>query len=1487
MKKRILSGLLTIALLLTLVTPVTLAAGETLTFSTTANLAGVKAGDSFDVTIESQEITGAYSGDLKISFDKSVFKVTNIVWNSTIRGNAPSSVSEANSNGYLQKGYVDNIDYESLNIPADTLFVTATFEVLDTAVSGVSNITLAYEFTDEYSSSMSGITANTNTLAVTVVSKLTGDQTITMTTKPAAGAATSTVAATGTNFTVSFADWKQGETSVTTFEAGKPYTATGKLTANTGYQFASGAKAVISGTGSGAAVDDSSNVSADGKTLTFTYSYTTPELATPDTVTAPTAGAITYGDALSTSALTGGSVKNGGTDITGGWAWADGTAKPAVSDSGTTTYDVVFTPTGADAAVYGPVTKSITLTVNPKALDDVAIAAIADRPYTGSAIQPVPAVTSSQTIGGYTLVKDTDYTVSYGANTSVGTGSVTVTAKAGSNYTFTPARTANFNITKATGSIVIAEPGTIIYDGSAVTAGTSSADLIYTKNTDATETVTWYEANEVSEGNYTKGSAVSAPTNAGIYYIGVSATATTNYNAIDEVTHLFTITPKDISGVVITFGTQAEYDGNSHDVVITSVKDGSLSLTKGTDYTLGAGSSATNVESKTLTINGIGNYQGSAVSAAWSLVPKEVTLTWENFSSRTYGDGKTVTATVSNKVGTDEVNVTVSGGDATAVGTGYTATATGLTGAQSGNYKLPTTDPTQAYTIGKAAAPTGVKADFEVLYNDTAEKPVTLSNFNLPSDIVNPSFKGTAGTNTGADVVASGYTNDKFALKSGLTEANNGNTASWTVTIQSDNYGDITAAVNVKVIKKLLNTTTLAVSQDNFTYSVGAADPVVSNKPAAAGTVTFSYSGRSGTTYGPSDTAPTAAGDYTVTARCEDSECIYTATADFTINKKSINGMTVTLSDTSKVYSGADQTVTVTSVGTLTASDYDVTTGTTGKNVGTYTVTVTGKGNYEGTASADWDITPKPITVTPNGSQSKTYGDSDPALTYTNDALFGGDSISGALGRAAGENAGTYAINLGTLSAGDNYTLSLSAATVNFTINPKTIAESDFTTLATDSKTYTGSALTQTIESSTLALGTDYTVAYETNTYAGTDTAKYTITGTGNYTGNIVKTFSITAAEYDFANVPSSLTVGSTYTADTIKNAVTNAGTVTITGIAVQKSDGTPVTGAEADAIATLDAGIVKAISAGKVVITYSIAAKDVDGAGADEYNAAAGKTVTVTLSAAPSGGGGGGSYTPTYSVTVDKAENGSITVSPKSASKGTAVTVTVKPDEGYELDTLTVTDKDGKAVTVTEKDGKYTFTMPASKVTVKAAFVEIEKPVVNPFVDVKEGDYFYDAVLWAVEKGITDGTSATTFSPDAGCTRAQIVTFLWRAAGSPAPESSSNPFTDVEAGSYYYDAVLWAVEQGITKGTSATAFSPDTVCTRSQTVTLLYRAAGSPRTVGGTPFTDVSDSAYYDSAVQWAVEHGVTAGTGANTFSPDATCTRAQIVTFLYRNAT
>lgn len=300
--------------------------------------------------------------------------------------------------------------------------------------------------------------------------------------------------------------------------------------------------------------------------------------------------------------------------------------------------------------------------------------------------------------------------------------------------------------------------------------------------------------------------------------------------------------------------------------------------------------------------------------------------------------------------------------------------------------------------------------------------------------------------------------------------------------------------------------------------------------------------------------------------------------------------------------------------------------------------------------------------------------------------------------------------------------------------------------------------------------------------------------------------------------------------------------------------------------VATVENGVVTAVGNGTTTITAQ----------------AGDKTAVCTVTVSTRSSSSGGSSKPSYSVTTPgKTENGTVTVSPRSAEKGDTVTITAKPDSGYQLDDLTVTDKNGKELKLTDKgNGKYTFTMPASKVEVNATFVkEVE---ISPFSDVSTSAYYYEAVKWAQEKGITGGIGNGLFGPNQPCTRAQIVTFLWRAAGSPVVNYAMN-MTDVAEDAYYAEAVRWALSEGITTGTGDGKFSPDATCTRAQSVTFLFRAIGK-LVDSKAEFSDVLADSYYANAVDWAVETGVTNGIGDGLFGPDNSCTRAQIVTFLFR---
>ena len=364
---------------------------------------------------------------------------------------------------------------------------------------------------------------------------------------------------------------------------------------------------------------------------------------------------------------------------------------------------------------------------------------------------------------------------------------------------------------------------------------------------------------------------------------------------------------------------------------------------------------------------------------------------------------------------------------------------------------------------------------------------------------------------------------------------------------------------------------------------------------------------------------------------------------------------------------------------------------------------------------------------------------------------------------------------------------------------------------------------------------------------ANSDKGELTITG-GSFTGNIAHV----KADYGFIKIS-----GGTYSVNP---------TAYVADTHIVRKDG--------DAQFTVVA---------KSNLTSGVYLTDPSGALASNYYVSSTANGVWTVSYSAPYSGGSSSYDPTYSVsTPSKTEHGTVTVSPKSASKGDTVTVTVKPDSGYVLETLTVTDKNGNELTLKDKgNGKYTFTMPAGKVEVKATFME-DNSVLNFFYDVPNGAYFYEAVKWAVDKGITNGLSDTMFGPYESCTRAQIVTFLWRAAGSPEPKTASS-FTDVPANAYYAKAVAWAIENGITNGMTETTFAPNATCTRGQSVTFLYRALKGTAS-GSTNFTDVKSDAFYTDAINWAVANNVTNGTSNTTFSPNADCTRAEIVTFLYR---
>ena len=584
----------------------------------------------------------------------------------------------------------------------------------------------------------------------------------------------------------------------------------------------------------------------------------------------------------------------------------------------------------------------------------------------------------------------------------------------------------------------------------------------------------------------------------------------------------------------------------------------------------------------------------------------------------------------------------------------------------------------------------------------------------------------------------------------------------------------------------------------------------------------------------------------------------------------------------------------------------------TGKNAGTYTVQYKVVGDSDHTDytptsnTVSVSIGQKEVTVSGITAENKAYNGNDSATVNAAGATFTG-IVSGdkltitATGTFTDANVGndkTVNLTRGALGGTSvaNYTLatignqttttaSITAKEVTLTggINATDriyVKDNKTVDLTKGALTFTGLATGEDLDITVPATGTISAADAgngKTVTYSGVTLADGTTGKASNYTLNATLptvTVNITKAT---APTLSDIAVSQKYTVTTGEKAIgavmpADAGTLTYTKGTASKTGSVTVTSWAVDTTGKVTYTLSSGAAGNTVTLPVTIESTNY---------ADATVNVVITLTK-PSSSGGGGSYTPGYTISVDKTENGTITVSPKSASKGDTVTITVKPDKGYELEMLKALDKDGDALKLTEKNGKYTFKMPSGKVTVKGSFVE-EAPV-QIFKDVPVDAYYYEAVKWAAEKGITGGVGNGLFAPNQPCTRAQIVTFLWRAAGSPAPKNMSS-FTDVPADAFYAKAVAWAVENGITGGTGDGKFSPDATCTRAQSVTFLYRAAGSPKVSGSAEFGDVATNAYYADAVAWAAKNGITGGIGGGLFGSGNDCTRAQIVTFLYRS--
>jgi len=687
----------------------------------------------------------------------------------------------------------------------------------------------------------------------------------------------------------------------------------------------------------------------------------------------------------------------------------------------------------------------------------------------------------------------------------------------------------------------------------------------------------------------------------------------------------------------------------------------------------------------------------------------------------------------------------------------------------------------------------------------------------------------------------------------------------------------------------------------------------------------------------------------------------------FTYIKPSISQTAGSVTDpaakTDLVYNGEEQalleTLPASSTGTvqysLDGTNYTETP-PTGKEAGTYTVSykVVGDKNHLDVEaqSIAVKIEKLDITVTAENKTSRV-GLALAELTYTyTPELAAGDAFTGTLEtNARSDAAGSYSITQGDLALNENYTIDFRAGT--YTVADK-LAQSDFRFESIPS------AVSKTYGDPDFSAGAVGAVEGSTVTYESSKPAVATVDGTGKVTilkagSTVITATAAKTADYEQATATCTLTVEkkpiTIPTADAtvfIYNgteqtyALAEDGAYTITGNKQTNANetGYSVTVALKDTVNTqwadgTTANKTYTFVIGKAVIT--VKAKDqtayvgdkapalgedsytVSGLVGEEklttqptvkYVGADGKEITpdmtktgevkilaggaaasdnytiryedgkLTVSTRPSGGGGGSRpSTNPVQTEVSKDPDGSVSLSKTSAAKGDKVTITVKPERHYEVDEVIVRDSKGKQLAVKDNgDGTFTFEMPADKVTVEPTFTWV-----NPFADVTNSAYYVDAVEWMLKREVTQGTTETTFSPNLNCTRAQIVTFLWRAAGSPEPKGTVS-FADVSAGSYYAKAVAWAVENGITGGTGDGLFSPDAACTRAQSAAFLYRAAGSPAVSGSAGFSDVAANAYYAQAVAWAKEHGITDGIGGGLFGSANDCTRAQIAAFLWR---
>ena len=1322
-----------------------------------------------------------------------------------------------------------------------------------------------------------------DTININTYSKITGNLPIAIT-APVKGAVPQTTITADSEYT-GRVTW---EGNPATFAASTAYTADVTLTAAEGYRFVNAVNPTVVGT----TKVTNKTVASDGSTLTFKVSFPTTENADAlsGTVTIDKTSPK-FGETLTAQIDS----LNYGSETRGmlTYQWYRNDSK--ITNATGSTYTI-------DADDMGKTIKvEVKNSNNSGSVASVATAAVARADYSGNGAIAATVDKTHDTVTVKNVVDGQEYAIAAGDEQPTYNGNTT------GEFTGLNPNTAYKVYTRVIATLTTNASAAVCTDVTTdkAPAGTPVTPVV-TGKTDTSVTVTKVGGQKycIKKANETAPVASAA-----------DWADTVTFNGLDRNTayKIYTYIPEgastDASAVVYTEVTTekttitntlvsvSELTGKIYSAAVQEPTFGG-SLTKGTDYTVsysvkngvnGALDNGKPIGAGTyiVTITGTGDYTGS-FTKDFTINKKEVTITPNSGQSKTFGENDPEITYTTDLTG--------------ALATAFNADKSGALGRADG-------ENVGAYAINIGTLTAGNNFDITLstppINFSINVKNVTESRAAATQSVVKgvgsftaPTFGAVTGTLAYNYDGATTYAAIVEKLKTLSADATGTITYSYTA---SGNYtGTITGSINFTVVDIAFDIASDAITVDNnptygdtwgqivrvnsakITAKVGTntcADPTYTlmnstEKPESGSqTYTITFSGEiAGNTYTnvtvKSDTVSIA--KKTLTANDLEFVGVTPITKTYDGNTTAI--ATVQVKDSAKI--NTSDVLPVVS-GTYAYNSKDVLTATTV----TFTSAAAESTNYvlpaDLTVNANGTIQPKEVTLTAGiGAVTKPYDGNpyvymQPIGTPAFTGLVDGESLSigysavGTVQSADVEDGKTvtYTVTLYDADSGEgkasNYRLNttLPAVTVNITKATPTVNANDITA------TYTGEAPAIT-----------GTAVSGNNSVAGTWSFKETApVKVADSNENVAVVFTPSDSKnYDTVEDTISVTI----------NKATPTGKPTCTSInesGKTLADSTISVGSILPAGGTIawnDAAETSVTANTAYGWTYTPADTD-----AANYNTLTG---TLTPYVVHYGGGGGGAVTPTaYSITKDKTENGSIALSSESAVKGDNVIITATPDKGYELDTLTVLDKNGKEIKLTEKDGKYTFEMPASKVTVKATFKKIA--AVNPFSDVKTGDYFYDAVLWAVENNITSGTSDTTFSPNAPCTRGQIVTFLWRAAGSPEPKNAAS-FEDIDADAYYAKAVAWAVENGITVGTSETTFSPDAVCSRAQAVTFLSRALKGKANAGGSAFSDVDADSYYAEAVAWAVDNGIVKGTTTTTFSPDDVCTRGQIVTLLFR---